>query len=168
MKKIRPNVSLACVLDFSPLVIPQRAEDITLISSSCCEWLKSQTACPSAKTPEAAFGRIGGPSAPLASREESSTAETAPRGPAGSLGPAPCVLGWMWPGHQGSLRAREAGDRGLLVCVGAGPYLSPAGLLEKWLESEAKCHIARPLKSGLTGRENDCQSVSCSQSAPGP
>lgn len=47
-----------------------RAEYIMLISNSCGEWLKSHTACPSSKIPEAAFGRIGGPSAPLASREE--------------------------------------------------------------------------------------------------
>lgn len=61
-----PQVSLACVLDFWSLVIPQEAENVMLISNSCCEWLKSQTACPSSETPEAALGRIGGPSAPLA------------------------------------------------------------------------------------------------------
>lgn len=55
----------------------------------------------------------------------------------------------------------------LLLC-GCRHEFSCAALLEKWLKSEAKCHIARPLKSGLKGKEDDCQSVSCSQSTPGP
>lgn len=41
-------------------------------------------------------------------------------------------------------------------------------LLGKWLKSEAKCHIVRPLKSGLKGKGIECQSVHCSQSTRGP
>lgn len=56
-------------------------------------------------------------------------------------------------GHQGSLLAREAEDLGVAApCWHRLSYFSRAELLGKWLKSEAKCHIVRPLKSGLKGK----------------
>lgn len=69
---------------------------------------------------------------------------------------------------EGLSMAGRQGIWGRLLLCGCGRVLFHAELLEKWLKSEARCHIARPLKSGIKGKENDCQGVSCSQSTPGP
>lgn len=71
-------------------------------------------------------------------------------------------------GRQGLSRPGRQDTWDWLLLCGCRHEFSCAALLEKWLKSEAKCHIARPLKSGLKGKEDDCQSVSCSQSTPGP
>lgn len=111
---------------------------------------------------------MGGPSASLA--EGKAAAQDKPSCLILQVTGGLLLRSWdrRWSGHHGSFRGREAEDLGLAAPAGKGSYFSRAELLGKWLKSEAKCHIARPLKSGLKGKENDCQSVRCSSSTQGP
>lgn len=61
-----------------------------------------------------------------------------------------------------SSHAKETGTWGLAAPELAQAFIFSCSIAgEMDLKSEAKCHIARPLKSGLRETENDCQSVSC-------